>query len=278
MTLPFRLNLLQRGILIATAGIIGVIQLTSIADHGLDENRGWVWALLVASGLLVIGLSPNSPPEAKGKIEPQAVARPVPAKSPPAEVMERFAAQMTAAGRVVIESERIGARLYEFVTANNLYHQSGTVAWMLHPAINSVLAAHSLVAVAVDESKVRVEPLLWETYRTTLAHRLAQKRAELSPELAAALKGAGAGGATSTEKPDRAYVDLAKGEITLWEEVARRSVAEEPNRKHAGLLRHFAATFGGRRGPQDDAQFEGIVSECYNDARQRAVPLLAVAI
>ncbi|MGH9662217.1 MAG: hypothetical protein ACRD96_26950, partial [Bryobacteraceae bacterium] len=75
--------------------------------------------------------------------------RPVLAKSPPADVMERFATQMTAAGRVVIESERIGARLYEFITVNSLYHQSGPVAWMLHPAINSVLAAHSLVALAV---------------------------------------------------------------------------------------------------------------------------------
>jgi len=46
--------------------------------------------------------------------------------------------------------------LYEFVTAHNLYHQNGTVAWLMHPGINSVLAAHSLVALAIDESEVRV--------------------------------------------------------------------------------------------------------------------------
>lgn len=274
MALRFRLNRLQRGILIASAGIMSVIQLTSIADHGLDENRGWVWALLAAAGLLVIGLSPNSPPEAG--IEPQAARRPAPLKSPPTEVMERFAAQMTAASRIVLETERIGARLHEFVMAKNLYHESGPIVWVLHPGLSSVLAAHSLVALAVDEAKVRVDPLLWGTYRTTLAHRLAQKRAELFPEMTRALQDAGAGGAARIEKVDRAYIDLANGEIELWEEVARKSVSEEPNRKHAGLLAHFAATFGGRQGPQDDARFESILSECYSDARQRAVPILAL--
>jgi len=275
MIIPIQLSRIQRTILIATAGIIVVLQLGGIADRGLDENRGWVWALLAAAGLLVLGLSPNRRPESKEGTGSQHSGDAAATKAPPADVMQRFARQMVAAGQVVKESERVGARLYEFVIANNLYHQDGALAWMLHPAINSVLAAHSLVFLAVDESKIRVDTLLWETYRTTLAHRLAERRAELFPELSAALGNDG-----KATKPDRAYVDLAKGEIKLWEDVAKRSakISENSNRKYAGLLSHFAATFGGRKSPVDDTRFEGIVSECYADAKSRVVPQLTQGI
>lgn len=272
MIIPIQLSRIQRAILIATAGVIVVLQLGGIADRGLDENRGWVWALLAAAGLLVLGLSPNRRAELKEAAGRQHSGDAAATKTPP-DVMQRFATQMVAAGQVVKESERVGARLYEFVMANNLYHQDGALAWMLHPAINSVLAAHSLVFLAVDESKIRVDTLLWEAYRATLAHRLAQRRAELFPELSAALENAG-----KATKPDRAYVDLAKGEIKLWEDVAKRSASESSNRRYAGLLSHFAATFGGRKGPADDTRFEGIVSECYADAKSRVVPQLTQGI
>lgn len=45
MTIPIQLSRMQRVIVIATAVvIIIVLQLARIADRGLDENRGWVWA------------------------------------------------------------------------------------------------------------------------------------------------------------------------------------------------------------------------------------------
>ena len=79
------------------------------------------------------------------------------------------------------------------------------------------------------------------------------------------------------EKSDGAYVDLAKGGVKLWEDVARKSVAA-PTHKHAGLLAHFAATFGGRKSLADDARFETIFSDCYEDVRQHIVPLLTARI
>jgi hypothetical protein len=267
-----RLNRVQRGILIATALVIGVIQLVSIADNGLDENRGWVWALLAASGLLVAALASSSPPEGKATADARA-PRPAKGRSPSDQQLAEFNAHMAAAGRVLVESERIGARLYDFVTANDLSHQAGALAWILSPRISSMLAAHAVVTTAVDDAGVRVEPLTWETYRTTLAHRLARQRQELFRELMP-----GAAAATGDARPDQAYIDLATGEIKLWEDVARRSpIPGPPHRGHAGLLTHVAATFGGRSAPQDDARFERILAECYAEATQRVVPLLTPA-
>jgi hypothetical protein len=49
------MNKFQRTILIGIGLTIAVVQLVGIADHGLDENKGWAVSLLIAAALLFIG-------------------------------------------------------------------------------------------------------------------------------------------------------------------------------------------------------------------------------
>lgn len=49
------MNKFQRTILIGIGLTIAVVQLVGIADHGLDENKGWAVSLLIAAALLFVG-------------------------------------------------------------------------------------------------------------------------------------------------------------------------------------------------------------------------------
>lgn len=49
------MNKYQRITLIGIGLVIGLVQIGSIVEHGLDENRGWAVALLISAALLFVG-------------------------------------------------------------------------------------------------------------------------------------------------------------------------------------------------------------------------------
>ena len=49
------MNKYQRATLIGIGLLIAIIQLDSIVEHGLDENRGWTLALIISAVLLFVG-------------------------------------------------------------------------------------------------------------------------------------------------------------------------------------------------------------------------------
>lgn len=69
--MPIQLTKTQRIVLIVAAGIILLVQLAGIAENGLEENRGWFWAILVSAALLVIAFakSPESEKPGKGPLQ-----------------------------------------------------------------------------------------------------------------------------------------------------------------------------------------------------------------
>lgn len=66
----------------------------------------------------------------------------------------------------------------------------------------------------------------------------------------------------------KAVMDLVQSEMTLWEDVARESVAAGQSGRHDRLLRRFAAVFGGLDGAVDDDAFRPLVEEVLDEARK----------
>jgi hypothetical protein len=178
--------------------------------------------------------------------------------------MELAKQNIAAATRAVNHCEAIAGRLYSFVVANGLYHQVGPLAWMMHPAIQSGLVAHALVVLALEESKMKPDVLVWGTYRTTLAHRLAQRRNQI----------ADAAGLTKEEQ-NTLHLGMVKGEIDLIEGIARRAVQSNSDKQFSELLQHVTATFGGRKQPADEERFIPLLSELYAETKSKILPVLS---
>lgn len=270
-----RLNKIQRGIVIGTAIIIAIIQSAGILDHGLEENRGWVWAFLVSAVLLVVGFAK---PENQALVQAHSASQTNPSSPATRPVTavdkEQFTALMARALAVVNESSVMASRLHTFVLTKGLYHKSSTLAFVLDPYVHSALAAHAFVVIALAEAKTEPDRLVWETYRTTLANRLAEKRAAVTKEIAQASSSAGMQKLAALDtKPE--FLVLVKGEMDIWEKVARCSLDEDEEVKYGSLPRHVSATFGGRRNQSDDDQFVPVLSELLDYARGKVVPVLA---
>lgn len=63
-----------------------------------------------------------------------------------------------------------------------------------------------------------------------------------------------------------AMVQHVKGEMSIWEELARKSVRDGYGGTSSAFLKHVAATFGGRATEADDRRFEAIVRDLKGQA------------
>jgi hypothetical protein len=270
--LVIRLNKTQRRIAIGTAAVILLIQSIGILENGLEENRNWVMTFLVAAVLLGAGFSKADTDAADPTHKPRATPTPPPAQPMASVDKDNAMALMRRAGEVVSESNRMGERWLSFVLENGLYHNDGALSFVLDPEIHSALAAHATIIIALTEATVEPDRLVWETYRTTLAHRLAEKRARDFIATADAL-GTDLKLGQNDIKPE--FLTAVKGEMEIWESLTRE--APHPGKeaeRYGKFLHHVAATFGGRKEAADDEKFIPLFHSVLEDARQKVVPLL----
>jgi hypothetical protein len=268
-----RLNKIQRGIAIGIAAVILFIQSAGILENGLEENRGWVWAFLVSAVLLVVGFAK---PESQTPASMGSQSSLSPESSQNSRAMtsadkEQFATFMGRAVAAVNENGQMANRLLDFVLTNELYHKDGALSLVLDPRIHSALAAHALVVIGLAEAKTEPERIVWETYRTTLTHRLAEKRAT---RVAGALSPEGIQNLAKTDtKPE--FLNIVKGEMEVWEKVARQALSQKDEVKYGSFLHHVSATFGGRKDPSDDDKFVPVLFDLLGYAKEKVIPVLA---
>lgn len=250
----------QRVVLWIAALAIIAFQLVGLANDGFSDHRGWYWAFLIAAALIVLAL-PSSGAQRTPARSTSTVGPSSPSSIAPA--MEHFQKLMAVSASVVTACERLASNFHQYVLANRLYHESAPLAFVLDPRIHSSLTIHGLLVLALDKQRLAIDPLIWSTYVTTSAHRLALKRqafssSELPPS-------------PSNAQVDKIFADMVKSEMKIYEDIAKKCIAENDN--YEGYVRHVTATFGGRKDVSDDERMRPVVRSFLEEVSSSVVPL-----
>jgi hypothetical protein len=261
-----KLNRFQRAVTIGAAIVIALIQLVSLWDNGVDENRGWVWALVVAAGLLVVGfagISDSPAGRALAKHQPQAMRKPTTGD------LQDFAGHVGRSIGLINANSLAAEKILQFAISEERYHREGPIAFAFDPQIHSALAAHGIFLLAIRSIPDGAETIVWETYRSTLANRLADKRYKLLAN-GGAVKPADK---NAESEIHQILVDQIKGEIKMWEDVV--PLGEDEN---AGdiipMARLASAVFGGLAAESDYQLFLPLFRTLLADAVS-SMPILA---
>jgi hypothetical protein len=212
---PFRLSvgvaLLALGILVLVCAAFVITRLFvpwSFVAYVIALVVGFAASPIVSALAMPKHGQPKRVPPGK----PESVVPPAGTSSPgsrpplPRETMGRVARHMTKSLGMVNSNASLANRILTFVGERGLYHKRGTLAFMLDPNIHAVLAAHALCVVAKEEGPIKLEPIIWETYRSTIANRLAERRFRAAVEAMPELRGEG-----SQSEQMRPFLELIQG-------------------------------------------------------------------
>lgn len=249
------LNRKQRGVLFVVAIVILAVQLAAIADDGIRENRGWPWTLALASVLLVVALSSGTPADKTPKPERPA---PSPMRQQPSEAMQL----LNTAARLVNQSQRIASALYAKSIQHGLYHSSGTLAALMHPAIQSGLAVYCLIVLFLENEKIKPNALVWSTYRTTFARRLAKTQDQYVDR------------GESTDFVEF-HSEMITGQMNLLDGAARKSAATGDLFISNELFKHLAIAFNSPPGTKNEEILAATIRDLQVEIRTQIAPVFS---
>jgi len=269
-----RLNKVQRGIAIAAAAAIVLIQLVAFEENGVSDSRGWMWSFLAAAVLLAIafGTHDSAPSATRTDVVKAQPSQPT-GKAPSPEQMQEYAGHMGRAIGLVNANSLAAKEIVNWIVSTGRYHKEGPLAFVFDAHVHAGLAAHAIFVLSLRAASSQPETIVWETYRTTLANRLADKR--LATFLEQDVVKERAPGLKDDKEMRRDFVEQVKGEMRMWEDIATRS--EE---RGDGVLQFAAGIFRSETGTvteQEKAALRPLFEQLLADA-SRSIPMLAAKL